>query len=191
MSDETPDEEKPTKKKGKFKTIVIGLLVVTLVGGGGAAGGFYVAETMAGSEAHEPEDPNKPKMVLSDGTAVSEKEAKSAVPVESKSKFKVTYHQIEQPFTSNLSNSESFAQMSLAISTYYDERVFENVTAHEIAIRSAVLMELGRQDAMDLEQPEGKIKFKKSLVGIINQTLKEKSGFGGIEDVYFTNLVVQ
>ena len=164
--------------------------LIALLGGGGAAGGFYAAG-MIGGDHEEPEDPNKPKIIMKDGTAVSEKEASHTPQKGASSAFKVTYHQIEQPFTSNLSNSDSFAQLSLAVSTYYDERVFENVTNHEIAIRSAILMELGQQDPIELEAPEGKLKLKKKLRDIINETLKEKTGFGGIEDVYFTNMVVQ
>ncbi|GAB5480905.1 flagellar basal body-associated protein FliL [Sphingorhabdus sp. EL138] len=190
MSDTNPEEEKPKKKKGKMKGIIIGLAAVAVLGGGGAAGGFYVAGTM-NSEGGEPEDPNKPKIILKDGTAVSEREAKTAISEPNDSNFKITYHQIEQPFTSNLSNSESFAQLSLAISTYYDERVFEHVTEHEIAIRSAILMELGQQDPFELDTSEGKRELKKKLRDVINATLKEKSGFGGIEDVYFTSMVIQ
>lgn len=190
MSDSNPEEEEPKKKKGRLKGLVVGLLAVIVLGGGGAAGGFFAAGMIA-SGNEEPEDPNEPKIILSDGTAVSAKDAETAVPSETESKFKITYHQIEQPFTSNLSNSESFAQMSLAISTYYDERVFENVTNHEIAIRSAVLMELGQQDPFELETSQGKLKLKARLRDVINATLKSKSGFGGIEDVYFTNMVVQ
>ena len=52
-------------------------------------------------------------------------------------------------------------------------------------------MELGQQNADDLEQPEGKLRLKRKLRDIINDTLKEKAGFGGIEDVYFTNMVIQ
>lgn len=189
MVDETTDDEKPKKKKGKLKGMIIGLLGITLIGGGGAAGGFYAAG-MLGGEANA-EDPNKPKMILSDGTAVSDTEVKKTKPASAASQFKVSYHQIEQPFTSNLRNSQSFAQLSLAVSTYYDERVFENLVAHEIAIRSAVLMELGQQDTFELESSEGKMKLKSRLRKVINDTLNEKSGFGGIEDVYFTNLVVQ
>ncbi len=191
MSETKSEEEIPApKKKGKLKTILVATVLIALLGGGGAAGGFYAAG-MVGGDHEESEDPNKPKIILKDGTAVSEKEARQSVPKASPSAYKVTYHQIEQPFTSNLSNSDSFAQLSLAVSTYYDERVFENVTNHEIAIRSAVLMELGQQDAIELEGPEGKRKLKKKLRDIINETLKEKTGFGGIEDVYFTNMVVQ
>lgn len=186
----TKDEKPKSKKKGKVKTVLLASGLIVVLGGGGAAGGFYAAG-MIGGEHEEPEDPNKPKIILKDGTAVSEKEAGQALPKETTSDFKVTYHQIEQPFTSNLSNSDSFAQLSLAVSTFYDERVFENVTNHEIAIRSAVLMELGQQDAAGLEEPEGKLRLKRKLRDIINDTLKEKTGFGGIEDVYFTNMVVQ
>jgi flagellar FliL protein len=191
MSESKSEEEGPkVKKKGKLKPIIFGTILIVLFGGGGAAGGFYAAGMIGGD--HEPaEDPNKPKIVLKDGTAVSDKDAGKVAPKQSSSAFKVTYHQIEQPFTSNLSNSDSFAQLSLAVSTYYDERVFENVVNHEIAIRSAILMELGQQDAFELEAPEGKVKLKKKLRDIINQTLEEKTGFGGIEDVYFTNMVVQ
>ena len=191
MSEDNSEADTPKgKKKGKLKPIILGTLLIVLFGGGGAAGGSYGAGMLGGSN-EEPEDPNKPKIIMKDGTAVSDKEAGRVAPKQSSSAFKVTYHQIEQPFTSNLSNSDSFAQLSLAVSTYYDERVFENVTNHEIAIRSAVLMELGQQDAMTLEAPEGKIRLKKRLRDIINETLEEKTGFGGIEDVYFTNIVVQ
>lgn len=191
MSETNTDEKVPkSKKKGKLKPILFGTILIVLLGGGGAAGGFYAAGMLGGGQ-EEAEDPNKPKIIMKDGTAVSDKEASQVTPKQSSSAFKVTYHQIEQPFTSNLSNSDSFAQLSLAVSTYYDERVFENVTNHEIAIRSAILMELGQQDAIELEAPEGKLKLKKKLRNIINETLKEKTGFGGIEDVYFTNIVVQ
>ncbi len=191
MSDTKAKDEKPkNKKKGKMKTLLLASGLILVLGGGGAAGGFYAAG-MLGGEHEEPEDPNRPKIILKDGTQVSEKEVKHSLPKESSSDFKITYHQIEQPFTSNLSNSDSFAQLSLAVSTFYDERVFENVVNHEVAIRSAVLMELGQQNADDLEQPEGKMRLKRKLRDIINETLKEKAGFGGIEDVYFTNMVVQ
>ncbi|WP_422344391.1 flagellar basal body-associated FliL family protein [Parasphingorhabdus sp.] len=190
MAETNPEEKKPKKKKGKMKGIIVGLVAVAVLGGGGAAAGFYVAGIMGG-EGDEPEDPNKPKIILKDGSAVSEKEAKTAMPDQDASKFTISYHQIEQPFTSNLYNSESFAQLSLAISTYYDERVFENVTTHQIAIRSAILMELGQQNPAELETPEGKVLLKKKLRDVINATLREKSGFGGIEDVYFTSLVIQ
>lgn len=190
MSATNPQDEQPKKKKGKLKMLAMGLLAVTVLGGGGAAGGFYVAGSMDGA-AQAAGDPNTPKIILKDGTPVSAQEAGTVLPEQAKNRFKITYHKIEEPFTSNLSHSESYTQLSLAVSTYYDERVIQNVTDHEIAIRSAVLMELSQQDPFELDSPAGKVKLKKKLRDIINATLKEKAGFGGIEDVYFTSIVIQ
>lgn len=191
--EELEEESKP--KGGKMKKIIMILLVVLVVGGGGAAGGFFAAGAMGGDAEGEEVDPDAPMLVLKDGTTVadtrksSKKDAKAkATPT---SEYKVSYHQIEQPFTSNLRNSSSFAQVSLAISTYYDERVVENIQAHEIAIRSAVLMLLAEQDRNELETQMGKQILQQKLTDRINQVLQEKAGFGGVEDAYFTNFVVQ
>ncbi|MEM8918311.1 MAG: flagellar basal body-associated FliL family protein [Pseudomonadota bacterium] len=190
--EDTEDEGKP--KGGKMKKLIMLLLVVLVVGGGGAAGGWFAAGAMGGDDGKEKVDPDRPKLVLKDGSTVDdvpsadEKSAKKAAPT---SAYKVSYHQIEQPFTSNLRNSNSFAQVSLAISTYYDERVVQNILDHEIAIRSAVLMVLAEQDRMELETQMGKQILQKKLANRINEVLQEKAGFGGVEDAYFTNFVVQ
>ncbi|MEL6874975.1 MAG: flagellar basal body-associated protein FliL, partial [Pseudomonadota bacterium] len=137
--EDTEEEGKP--KGGKMKKIIMLLLVVLVVGGGGAAGGWFAAGAMGGDDGKEKVDPDRPKLVLKDGSTVDDVPAADEKAAKKTGKptsaYKVSYHQIEQPFTSNLRNSNSFAQVSLAISTYYDERVVQNILDHEIAIRSA------------------------------------------------------
>ena len=65
------------------------------------------------------------------------------------------------------------------------------VETHEMAGRSAVLMTLSNQDAMTVTTPDGRAELKKELKQAVNEVLKEKEGFGGIDDVYFTSFVVQ
>lgn len=185
-------EEKKPKKGGKLKKLMIPLIAIIVLGGGGAAGGYFAAGALGGS--HEAEDPNAPKLVMKDGSHVSAgsigahgAEAKK-LPTHN---FKVTYYPIEQPFTSNLHGGGGFAQVALAVSTYYDEKVTEALTEHDIAVRSAVLMTLAEADAEELETTPGKEKLKIALKNVINRTLEEKTGFGGIDDVYFTSFVVQ
>lgn len=107
------------------------------------------------------------------------------------SKYQATYFQVQQPFTSNMADSDAFAQIALAVSTYYDARVTQAMTTHEMAIRSAVLMELAEQEQMSLMTPHGKTVLQKKLKSIINDVLKQKTGYGGIDNVYFTNFVIQ
>jgi flagellar protein FliL len=42
-----------------------------------------------------------------------------------------------------------------------------------------------------LSTPEGKQILQRKLAHAINKVLREKEGFGGIDSVYFSNLVIQ
>ena len=202
--DKVEGKEKP--KGGKMKKIiVIGFGGIVLIGGGVGAG-VYASGSMAGEVKHE--DPNRPKLVerskepeeASDGGEGGEaKEAPKVGTVSVKSdtvvvdpkKFEPTYLPIEQSFTANLADGQGFVQVGLSLSTYYDGRVISNVKRHSVPIRSAVLMVLSEQDAAVLSTPPGKHGLQKQLTQSINKVLREKEGFGGIDSVYFTNLVVQ
>src|SRR3546814_19740569 len=75
--------------------------------------------------------------------------------------------------------SGAFAQISLAIATYYDSRVLENIKQHEIAVRSAVLMRLADQDEAELSPPEVKERLQAELKTAVNEVLSETAGFVG------------
>ncbi len=205
--------EAPAKKGGKKKLIMIAGAVV-LLGGGGAAGGFYVAGSLNHGKAGPMEDPNKPQLVLKGENPeeigakweAKAKEAESAgehfgepghgkgmdLPRPSNlTGYQATYFQIPAPFTSNMSDSEAFAQISVAVSTYYDNRVIQAVQTHELPIRSAILMMLAQEQEIDLSTPQGKERLQGKMLKIVNDTLKSKTGYGGIDNVYFTNFVIQ
>jgi len=105
--------------------------------------------------------------------------------------YQATYFQLQTPFTSNMSDTDAFAQISIAVSTYYDIRVVEAIKAHETAIRSQVLMMLAEQPVEALSTPNGKRALQGKIKAIINDILKQKTGYGGVDNVYFTNFVIQ
>lgn len=192
MSEET---KQPPKKKGKLKTIImIALGSVLLVGGGVGAGLYAAGAGLAGGAHKEPEDPNRPKLVpRSDAheTAHGDKKARQIEEAIDPGKYKASYYDLAQNFTSNLRDSDGFMQVSVGISTYYDQRVLDRVKEHEMAIRSAVLMTLADQDAFVISTPQGKKELQGKLKKAINDVLVEKEGFGGVDDVYFTNFIIQ
>ena len=69
--------------------------------------------------------------------------------------FQATYIPLEGNFTSNLRGGDAFVQIGLGLSTYYDERVIENVERHEMAIRSAILMTLSEADPVEITTLSG------------------------------------
>jgi len=198
MSD-VSDEQPKAKKGGKGKKIILlgvgGLLLI----GGGVGAGIYAGGGLAGGgAAHKPAvDPNQPKLVLKgQGESPADGEGGGDGPGPSPAgsggeKYESSYFQIEKEFTSNLKDSPRFVQVGLGIVTHYDKRVIDNLRRHEIPVRSAVLLALSGADEAAVFTPEGKAQLQKSLTKAINDVLKQKEGFGGIADVYFTNFIVQ
>ena len=79
----------------------------------------------------------------------------------------------------------------MSLSTYFDGKVIANIQRQLVPIRSAVLLTLSDQDAGVLSTNEGKQLLQRKLTKSINGVLREKEGFGGVENVYFSNLVIQ
>ena len=196
-------EEAAPKKKGKFKKLLmIGVGATVLIGAGAGAGIYFGALS-----AHEstPED-NYPKLVLrskEDAAPAAEGEEKEAplkvgtvsVPndkfkVDPK-KYEVTYYPITDAFTTNLADGSGFLQVGISLSTFYDGKVINNIKRQAVPIRSVVLMVLAEQDPALLSSSQGKQRLQRQLTGAINDVLRDKEGFGGIDNVYFTGLVIQ
>ena len=211
------DAPKTKKKKGGGMKMIL-LLVVGVVGGGaGAAGGLYAAGFFSPAEEGPKEDPNKPVLVLAGESAEDVAKAHGGgggghgggggaaaaahgaphgkgidLPTPANpAAYQATYFQLQAPFTSNMSDTDAFAQISVAVSTYYDMRVIEASKTHEMAIRSQVLMMLAQQPQEVLDTPKGKQALQGKIRTIINDILKQKTGYGGVDNVYFTNFVIQ
>lgn len=197
----------PKKAGGKAKKLVIfGIGGLVLIGGGVGAGVYATGHGIAGAVKHE--DPRRPQLVLRSpsapeatesghgddkaaprrvGTVSVEKEGQPIDP----HKYEIAYYPIEQSFTANLADGSGFAQLGISVGTYYDSRVGDNLQRQMVPIRSAVLMVLSDQQSSVLATPEGKQMLQRQLTKSINQVLRDKEGFGGIDNVYFINLVVQ
>jgi flagellar FliL protein len=162
------------------------------LGGGGAGAAVFAGILPFGH--HGPTGPDRPHLVPRAGVSESEaaRYASSTGDVRpDPGKFQASYYPLHDQFTANLKDSGQFIQIGLGVSTYYDERVLDAVKLHEMAVRSAVLLTLNSASAAGLATPEGKEQLKDSLRKAINDVLKKKEGFGGIDDVYFTSLVIQ
>jgi flagellar FliL protein len=106
-------------------------------------------------------------------------------------RFEYTYLQIEREFLVNLSGSKKVMSVQLAVMTHYDERVFENVKKHEFALRSVIMDVMRQTQEADLVKPDFRKELGAKIRDAINTLLEKYEDFGGIEDVYFTNFIVQ
>jgi flagellar FliL protein len=191
MSD-APAEAAP-KKKGKKKLIMLVAGGLVLVGGGIAGGMFAAGIGIGGVHAGVKEDPDKPKLVLREGQSADPVAAAKVVGSFNPDprRYKPSYYTMEQNFTSNLRDTDGIAQVAIGVSTFYDSRVLDGFKDNEMPIRSAVLETLASQDAFVLETPEGKVQLRQRLKDAINHVMIEKTGYAGIDDVYFTSFIIQ
>jgi len=202
--DEAIPQPPKKKKKGKLMLFVILPLLVAGLGGGGFyawKSGMLNASSASAAEAHGPQlvpkDQQKRAGITKEGGEHGESggsashEGMTTPEGSGGDKYASSYYPLEKEFTSNLQDSVHFIQVGIAVSTQYDDRVLENIKTHEIAIRSSVLMTLGETTEDQVFTAEGKKAIQKRLTDAINAVLKEKEGFGGVGNVYFTNFIVQ
>lgn len=213
--------KKKKGKLGKLIVLAVGLIALVGGGVGAGLYAASSGLIGGGGHAGKEEDPNKPKLVPKseqkrasaggeggeggsegggdhggggEGESEGGGEKPEGLPTpagEGGEKYASNYFTMEKEFTSNLKESVHFIQVGIAVSTPYDDRVIDNLKTHEIAVRSAILMTLGNTDEESVFTQDGKEQLQRKLTQAINAVLKEKEGFGGIGNVYFTNFVVQ
>lgn len=187
--DDTPDSGKP--KKGRLLKIAIGLLSVVGLGAGGAYGA-YAAGFIGAGDGGEPDIPALVRKGEGDPYEVaSGDQGDPIVYGDGGSEYRTAYYTFAEPFTSNLADSPALIQVELAVSTRRDGRVLQWVRSHEIAIRSAILVQLADTPEVDVYSVEGKEKLAKRLTRAVNEVLEQNEGFGGIEAVHFKGILVQ
>ena len=195
-------EEEP-KKSGLIKIIIFvvaGILLIVIGLGIGYLmfGGepepdpsAEVNQIIEGKEAEKKEkEDNKDKEEgeVDGEDGIIKKNVKSIPEVDS---YETTYFEFPGDFTTNLKGSRKFLQVSVGVSTQYDEKVMETVDSHQLALRSEILATISDFTEEDISGSEGKKKLSDKLMIVLNDKLKSLKEFPGIEDVYFTAFILQ
>ena len=111
--------------------------------------------------------------------------------VNAEEKFLTTYYEFPGNFTTNLKSSKRFLQITVGVSTQYDEEVMVNVESHQLALRGIILAVMSEFSEEDVAGIDGKQNLSNSLKDALNVFLEDKEGFGGVEGIHFTSFVLQ
>ena len=106
-------------------------------------------------------------------------------------RFENTYMEIERPLVANIVNSRKVMQIKVAIMTHYDDRVVANMEKHAFAIRSEMLDVMRKIEDARLAEPNFRADLAEQLKIAVNSVLEKYEDFGGVEQVLFTEFVVQ
>ena len=189
-------EEAPKRKINFTKIAVFGLGPVLLLGLGVGAGAFLFMPTQTPVEQVEELIEKKLKQAgqlpsadgLDEENLEPQKVSKETPVNET---FVTSYYTFADNFTTNLNKSKQFLQVSVGVSTQYDETVIENVEKHQMALRSEVLGVIGTYSVDDIDGKIGRDNLANSIKDAINVKLLDLEGFGGVEGVHFTSFVLQ
>ncbi|MDA9061662.1 flagellar basal body-associated FliL family protein [bacterium] len=189
-------EEAPKRKINFTKIAMFGLGPVLLLGIGVGAGAFLFMPTQTPVEQVEELIEKKLKQAgqlpsadgLDEENLEPQKVSKETPVNET---FVTSYYTFADNFTTNLNKSKQFLQVSVGVSTQYDETVIENVEKHQMALRSEVLGVIGTYSVDDIDGKIGRDNLANSIKDAINVKLLDLEGFGGVEGVHFTSFVLQ
>ena len=189
-------EEAPKRKINFTKIAMFGLGPVLLLGIGVGAGAFLFMPTQTPVEQVEELIEKKLKQAgqlpSADGIdeeSLGPQKVSKETPVNET--FVTSYYTFADNFTTNLNKSKQFLQVSVGVSTQYDETVIENVEKHQMALRSEVLGVIGTYSVDDIDGKIGRDNLANSIKDAINVKLLDLEGFGGVEGVHFTSFVLQ
>ena len=189
-------EEEPKKKINFKKIALFGLGPIVLIGVGLGVGAFLFMPTQTPVE--QVEELIEKKLQQAGQLPSTEGEDEAAAEPEkvykdtpSTDTFVTSYYTFPDNFTTNLKGSKAFLQVSVGVSTQYDETVIENVEMHQLALRSEVLGVVSEFTVEEVEGKTGRDQLADSIKDAINKRLEELEGFGGVEGVYFTAFVLQ
>ena len=201
MADEVEEEE--PKKSGLVKIVIFVVAGILLIVIGLGIGYFIfggepepdpsaeVNQIIEGknTKAKETEESNENEEGEVEGDdGLIKKNVKSIPEVDS---YETTYFEFPGDFTTNLKGSRKFLQLSVGVSTQYDEKVMEVVDSHQLALRSEILSTVSDFSEEDISGSDGKKKLSDRLLVVLNAKLEMLKEFPGIEDVYFTAFILQ
>ena len=201
MADEVEEEE--PKKSGLVKIVIFVVAGILLIVIGLGIGYFMfggepepdpsaeVNQIIEGknTKAKETEKSNENEEGEVEGDdGLIKKNVKSIPEVDS---YETTYFEFPGDFTTNLKGSRKFLQLSVGVSTQYDEKVMEVVDSHQLALRSEILSTVSDFSEEDISGSDGKKKLSDRLLVVLNAKLEMLKEFPGIEDVYFTAFILQ
>ncbi|MDA8740433.1 flagellar basal body-associated FliL family protein [Rhodobacteraceae bacterium] len=198
------DEEEPKKKSGLitilifvvagFVLVAVGLGVGYLIFGGSNDTPQDIAneivtkqngEDGAGSEDEDCDKDEEGQCIEeTDPEKISKETPKAEV-------FQTLYYEIPGSLTTNLKGSRRFLQISVGVSTKYDQKILDNVESHLPSLKAVILAALSDYTEEQVTGREARKLLADDIRDVMNVKLEELEGFGGVEEVLLTSYVMQ
>ena len=165
------EENKEEEKKGSSKKMIIMIAIGIVFLSVGAGGAMFFMGSDEPAEGEMTEEMAEEEMM----------EKKISI-----------YHELHPAFVANFSGKSKKRYMQVyVVAMAYENSVIDDLKMHMPAVRNDVLMTLSATTSEEVETVEGKEALRQKVLSKIKETMQDKTGAEGIEDIYFTKFVVQ
>ena len=163
------DEQTEGEKSGSKRIVLITILGLIVIGSGAA----YYFLVLA-----------SPSSLVEDGDPVVEESEEPEL-------LETLYLQLAESFTIQLRDSGSMMQVKLALRTPFGQPMIDEIRAHEIGIRAALLESLSSVEGATASSENFRSLVEPDLRDAANAVLEEQKVFPGIDLVLFTEFLMQ
>lgn len=164
-------EEGAKGGKGKLIIIIVAAVLVLAIGGGAA---FFLLGDSSDDEAAatETSEVSQDMGATASGPAI--------------------YLKLDPAFVVDfiVSGKQRYLQLNLTVKSR-DQGQIDAIKIHMPLIRNSLVLLFSSQVFSELQSTEGKMALKIAAVESINTILQQETSAGGVEDVLFTNFVMQ
>ncbi len=177
--EDVPVKAPSNKKKALFKWLGIALGIVALVGASVGASIYFMKSMSDGQSAAQEDDQS--------GEAKGKEDKGN-----SKQRKVALYYKFDPPFVVNFQGQSvsRFLQVTIELMTYNQETVTA-IEQNMPVIKNNIVFLLSSVNYEQISTVEGKQKLRADTLAEIQKVLKEKTGKAGVEEVYFTSIVMQ
>ena len=92
--------------------------------------------------------------------------------------------------TLQVDGKQRYFQVSLSAMAR-EQSVIDELTVHAPLIRGRLVSLLGSQDFVALQTEQGKLALRAAILGTVQEILTTETGHAGVEQVFFTEFVLQ
>jgi flagellar protein FliL len=193
IRDEDEDEadekakKKGDKKPGVMKLVILGAIAVFVAVLGAQVAAPLINNMIGGSSQAAADDEE-----AADEEALEEDEEIELAAADEAIQPAI-YTPLDPPFVvsfTDVDGDSRFLQLTLQAMAR-DEHTIDQVKQHSPAIRNAFLFLISGYKVEDLSTLEGKEKLRTHMLGAANEIMEKNTGHAGIEELFFTSLVIQ
>jgi flagellar protein FliL len=201
VKERVPDDEqggdgespkKKSKQAGPMKLVIVGAVALFVAVLGAQVAAPILTKIIEGDPNAAKAETDEEQLALADELVESD-EAQDEGAEEESHPEPAIYTPLDPPFVVSFEDQDGgsrFLQLTLQAMAR-DEHTIDQIKTHAPALRNAFLFLISGYKIEELATLQGKEKLRAAMLVSANEIMERNTGKAGVEEIFFTSLVIQ